>query len=804
MTDNWTLRYKGWAPEQEPLREALCTLGNGIFATRGAAEEARADGVHYPGTYFIGGYNRLESEIAGKTIINEDLVNFPNWLPIVVRPEGGSWLDPGELTCVEYRQELLVREGVLVRTYRVRDGQNRETMVQSRRFVHMGYPHLAAIAVTVTPINWSGRLEARSLLDGSVVNGGVERYRELNSNHLEMIQSGSLGSKSVFLHVRTTQSHLEVVEAARTSIARDDEELDVEIQLLQNGAVVGQGFLLDVHENEPVHIEKVVALFTSRDQGITEVTEDASLAIERSGRFDDLRREHEHAWGELWRQFDVEIDVDPDEDCDDHPIQLVLRLHVFHLLQTASFHTIGRDVSVPARGLHGEAYRGHIFWDEAYIFPFYNLRAPQITRSLLLYRYQRLSAARAYARKGGCQGALFPWQSGSNGREETQVIHLNPRSGKWDPDHSRLQRHINAACAYNVWKYFVATDDRVFLERYGAEMLLEIARFWASLAVFNPEAGCFEIEGVMGPDEYHEKYPDIQEGGLKNNAYTNLMAVWCIERALEVLNILPPGRRDQLVKRLGIGTSDLEQWRKVTGKMALPIRGDGIIEQFEGYDKLDEFDWDRYSKKYGNIGRLDRILRAEGDSPDHYKVSKQADLCMLFYLLDDTELEELFAGLGYHFDSAVLGHNVEYYLQRTSHGSTLSYVVFSALLDRIDRQKGWQYFRKALRSDVADIQGGTTPEGIHAAMMAGTVRIVLENYAGVSIQRDGVHLCPRLPTTVRSVRFPLRHRGNEMIVHVTPTEIRLIVDEGAALPIPVVYRGKHFLLAPGQTEILRQ
>jgi len=779
-------------------------LGNGIVATRGAAEEVRADGVHYPGTYFIGGYNRLESEIGGKTVINEDLVNFPNWLPILLRPEGGPWLDPGKLTCEEYRQDLLLSEGVLVRTYRVRDGKSRETLVQSRRFVHMAYPHLAAIAVTVTPLNWSGRLEARSLLDGSVENSGVERYRELNSNHLEMIRSGSLGSRSVFLHVRTTQSHLEVVEAARTYVARDDEELDVEIQLLQNGAVVGQGFSLDVRENEPIHIEKVVALFTSRDHGITEVTEDASLAIERSGRFDDLRREQERAWGELWRQFDVEIDVDPDEDFDDYPIQLVLRLHIFHLLQTASFHTIGRDVSVPARGLHGEAYRGHIFWDEAYIFPFYNLRAPQITRSLLLYRYQRLSAARAYARKEGYQGALFPWQSGSNGREETQVIHLNPRTGKWDPDHSRLQRHINAACAYNVWKYFVATDDRVFLERYGAEMLLEIARFWAGLAMFDPEADCFEIEGVMGPDEYHERYPAVQEGGLKNNAYTNLMAVWCIKRALEVLDILPPGRREHLVQRLGIGTSDLEQWRGITGKMALPIRGDGIIEQFEGYDGLAEFDWDHYLKEYGNIGRLDRILRAEGDSPDHYKVSKQADLCMLLYLLDDTELNELFERLGVHFDSAVLGHNVEYYLQRTSHGSTLSYVVFSALLDRIDRQQGWRYFRKAVRSDVADIQGGTTPEGIHAAMMAGTVRIVLENYAGVSIKRDGVHLRPRLPTTVRSVRFALRYRGNQMIVHVTSEETRLTAEKGAASPIPVVYGGERFLLAPGQTEIFRQ
>ena len=197
---------------------------------------------------------------------------------------------------------------------------------------------------------------------------------------------------------------------------------------------------------------------------------------------------------------------------------------MFHLLQTVSEHTIDLDVGVPARGLHGEAYRGHIFWDELFVFPFLNLRFPELTRALLRYRVRRLPEARQAARAAGYRGAMYPWQSGSDGREETQRLHLNPRSGRWLPDNSHRQRHVNAAVAWNVWQYYQATGDLDFLAAYGAEMLLEIARFWASIATYNRALDRYEICGVMGPDEYHDGYPDRDEPGLDNNAYTNVMA----------------------------------------------------------------------------------------------------------------------------------------------------------------------------------------------------------------------------------------------------------------------------------------
>lgn len=493
----------------------------------------------------------------------------------------------------------------------------------------------------------------------------------------------------------------------------------------------------------------------------------------------------------------MSLDVSPEADHGSYPIQLILRLHIFHLLQTASPNTIGLDVSIPARGLHGEAYRGHIFWDEVYIFPFYNLRLPEITRSLLLYRYHRLDMARLYAKEVGLKGALFPWQSGSNGREETQLVHLNPMSDRWDPDHSRLQRHVNAACAYNIWQYYQTTGDRGFLELYGAEMILEIARFWASLATYNQQTERYEIVGVMGPDEYHEKYPNVVEGGLKNNAYSNVMAVWCLEHALEVLELISEESRQELVELLDLKDRELKRWREIARKMTVIFHEDGVISQFEGYEQLKEFDWGSYRNKYGQIGRADRILKAEGDSSDNYRLSKQADLCMLFYLLGLEELQSIFERLGYPLDDKAIRRNVEYYLQRTSHGSTLSYVVFASVLNRIDGTKAWEYFRTALRSDIEDIQRGTTPEGIHTAAMVGTINMVLHNYAGVDITSAGVSVSPHLPDAISRVRFRAAYRGDWIDLDITKSELRVVVDKSALRVVPVLVDGASHLIKPG-------
>ncbi|MDZ4278081.1 MAG: glycosyl hydrolase family 65 protein [Dehalococcoidia bacterium] len=793
MTPNgsWSFIYEDFQPAQERLREALCTLGNGYFATRGAGEESDADDVHYPGTYVAGGYNRLTSHVQGREIENEDLVNFPNWLPLTFRIDGGGWFDLRNVELLDYRQELDLKQGLLIRRITFRDAQGRRTSLAGRRFVHMKNPHLAGIELTVTAEDWSGRIEFRSALDGRIVNAGVERYRQLNNRHLEPLEAGTAGADAVWLKVRTSQSRLEVALAARTRLFANSDSIDVDRSTVQERDYVAQQFSVDIAQGSDVTVEKIVSLYTSRDRAIAECGLQARAEIERAAGFDELLHAHRLAWEHLWERCDLHVS-------DAERTTLILRVHMFHLLQTVSPNSIDLDVGVPARGWHGEAYRGHIFWDELFIFPFLNYRLPELTRALLRYRHRRLPEARANARQAGFRGAMYPWQAGSSGREESQRLHLNPRSGRWVLDNSHLQRHISAAIAYNVWQYYEITRDSEFLAVYGAEMILEIARFWASIATYNEGLDRYEILGVVGPDEYHDAYPGADHPGLDNNSYTNVMAAWVLCRALDVIDLLPAERRQELCETLQVEDEEIERWQDVSRKMRVVFHDDGIISQFEGYEGLAEFDWELHTEKYGDIHRLDRILEAEGDSVNRYKASKQADVLMLFYLFSGEELRDLFERLGYPFEHETIPKNVHYYLRRTSHGSTLSRLVHSWVLARSDRPASWRLFTEALESDIEDVQGGTTPEGIHLGAMAGSVDLMQRGYTGLEVREDILWFDPSLPEEAKSLSARLRYRAHWLDVNVTSRRLVVAMPKTVPGPIRLGFKEQLVELRPGE------
>ena len=230
--NKWNLIYEGFDPEAEGLREALCTLGNGYFATRGAAPESVADGVHYPGTYLAGGYDRLKSEIAGRIVENEDLVNLPNWLSLSFRIGDGDWFEVRKVELVSCRQELDLRAGVLWRRVRFRDAQGRRTTLTQRRFVHMAHPHLAGLETTWLAENWSGRMEIRSALDGRVVNSGVPRYRNLNGQHLVPIETARVGEDAIYLKVQTAQSELRLAMAARVQLSIPERSVEASVRVV--------------------------------------------------------------------------------------------------------------------------------------------------------------------------------------------------------------------------------------------------------------------------------------------------------------------------------------------------------------------------------------------------------------------------------------------------------------------------------------------------------------------------------------------------------------------------------------------
>ncbi|MCM2425161.1 glycoside hydrolase family 65 protein [Streptomyces sp. RKAG337] len=684
-----TWNYEGHDPAQERLRESLCTLGNGYFATRGAVPEATAGTAHYPGTYAAGCYNRLTSTVAGRTVENEDIVNLPNWLPLRFRArdatsdtdsDGGAapgpWFSADDGSLLEYRQVLDLRQGTLTRRMRLCDAQGRRITVVQSRLVHMGDPHLAALRTEFTAEGWAGELEVESALDGDITNSGVDRYRDLNGRHLDRWHTGAAGPNTVWLECRTNTSDILIAMAARTQVAGS---IPTSARLITEDRTATHALRLPIEPDSAVVVEKTVALHTSRDPAISDPLHAAIDRVQQAGDFTALLASHEAAWERLWQRAELEVPGEAGR---------VLRLHLFHVLQTLSPHTADLDVGVPARGLHGEAYRGHVFWDELFVLPFLNLHLPEVSRALLSYRYRRLGQACRTATAAGRTGAI-------------------------------------------------------------------------------------------------------------------VTAAWVLTRALELAEGLPAPRRQALFERIGLDAGELKLWEDVSHRLRVPFHR-GVISQFEGYGDLAELDWDAYRARHGDIRRLDRILEAEGDTVNAYQASKQADVLMLGYLFSPAELTTLFRRLGYGLDDEMWRTTVDHYLRRTSHGSTLSGLVHGWVLARARRAGAWKYCQEALTGDVADLQGGTTAEGIHLGAMAGTLDLVQRGLTGLEVRGDELSLDPAPLPELSEYGLSIRYRGHRGIgLTLHAGNLSISVPPSDQPPVRIRLAGRSLTLAPGTSRTLQ-
>ncbi|MFK5857628.1 MAG: beta-phosphoglucomutase family hydrolase [Bacteroidota bacterium] len=771
--DNWKLTYNDYQPSKEKSREALLTVGNGYFGTRGAMEENAAGDNNYPGTYIAGLYNRLITQIGDKDIENEDFVVAPNWLALSFKIDDEPWFNANTHKIESISRTLNFRNGLLTRSMIVIDDQGHKTLMESSRIASMANKHQAAIKYSITPLNYSGQISFSSQLDGTVKNEGVNRYKQLNSQHLNPVEQGG-NDNITWLKVCTTQSNIEVFEASKLRLISNNISIDNKYGVSTDEGIVYTYIDYQAKVNQTITLEKLVTIYDTNNDG-ENIKQKSLNELNSMQSFDTILSESEKAWDSIWSKADIKLSGD-------RAAQKMLRLHIYHLMVSASPHNKSIDAGITARGLHGEAYRGHIFWDELFILPFYDIHFPETAKSMLMYRYRRLEKAREYAEEYGYRGAMFPWQSGSDGREETQIMHLNPISGKWGDDYSSLQRHVSLAIAYNIWQYFNITNDVKFIEEYGAEMFLEICRFWESKTNFNPKIGRYSIDKVMGPDEFHESYPDATDGGISDNAYTNIMTVWILSKAPKILDTMSSATRNSLVSKIDFQDSELEHWTEIQKKINLVINKEGIIAQYDGYFELKELDWDYYKNKYSDIHRMDRLLKAEGKSADDYKVAKQADMLMTFYNLDNEEVTEILNNLNYKLPNDYLEKNLNFYLKRTSHGSTLSRVVHAQLANIInDKKLSWELYNDALTSDYNDIQGGTTAEGIHAGVMAGTVMIAISTYAGVDLRGKLIKVNPNLPIHWKKLQFSLDFKGANYQFTITQKGVDIITDKDTQL-----------------------
>ena len=424
MSD-WRLVYDGLDPEEEGLREALCTLANGYFATRGAAPESSADDVHYPGTYAAGVFNRLATDVDGREVFNESIVNLPNWLPLAVRGPDG-WFDDRHARVVSPPRRARPAPGAADAPHDVRGPGGppphpRPTPVRQHARPPSGRPRDDDRG---RELGRTGRRSgARST--ARVRNAGWRATPVSTTATCGSCEARQVSDEVIELVAETTQSHIRVAMAdphpCEPCRRPPGDRADGGGRRRRRGPGVPRR---RVARGEPVTVEKVVALVPLRRRGHQRAgaSRPGSGRRRSPGTSRSCYARHQVTWHQIWGTSDIRLGID-------HEISRKVHLHLFHLLQTVSGNTVGLDVGVPARGLHGEAYRGHIFWDELFVFPFLSTRFPQVTRSLLLYRYRRLDAARRAAADAGFAGAMFPWQSGSSGREETQTAAPQPRLG---------------------------------------------------------------------------------------------------------------------------------------------------------------------------------------------------------------------------------------------------------------------------------------------------------------------------------------------------------------------------------------
>ncbi|GMA07670.1 glycosyl hydrolase [Tetragenococcus halophilus subsp. flandriensis] len=757
----WNIEYYGYNPgKNEYSQESLLTVGNGFIGLRGTTPEMEISDNNYPALYLASLYNEVGSQVADKTIYNEDFVNAPNLQKMYLVVDGQR-IDIENNQVLYMKRQLNLKNGLLSSYYTLQLDDGKKIAIQTKKIASMENVHQYAISYSFTPLNFSGEVTFISEADGDVYNYNVERYRSLSSRHLQVTKLQA-DKEMVSLLAKTNTSNITVSQQAK--LRGFQHSLD-NLIIEEETDKVMQKVPLTVEEQNTYTFEKTVLVNQYRIEDEVPVIDLQAVTLPT---FNECLQASNKEWATLWKKAGIHI-------TGDLMSQKLLNLHTYHLLVSASPKgNQGLDASVAARGLHGEAYRGHIFWDELFIFPFYILHFPEIIKPLLLYRYNRLEMAKKEAKEVGYQGAMFPWQSSLDGSEQSQDLHLNPISGAWKKDNSRLQRHISLAIAYNIWLYWHNTQDISFMKDYGLEMLLEIAHFWESAAVYNPASKRYDVDHVMGPDEFHESYPEAKESGLKNNAYTNMMVVWLFEEIGQIKNEFSTTDFATIQKKTGVNDQLLEKMDEIKQQLSLEIDSKGVIAQFDGYFGLKDLDWQHYKQEYGNIYRMDRILNAEGKSADDYKVAKQADSLMIFYNFSKEQVSTILKDLDYQVPADYVQKNLNYYLARTSHGSTLSRVVHAQLAAMVgDQDLSWQLYQEALYSDYRDIQGGTTAEGIHAGVMAATLYIPLTTFAGLDIRKDIISFEPNLPQAWSSIQFSITIRDIDFTIFVSHETITI-------------------------------
>jgi len=708
----WTIVEEAFEPSRQNYRETVFTIGNGYLSTRGAFEEG------YPGerraTFVHGVFDDVP-------VVVTELANAPDWLAFAVYLDGERFsLEQGVVE--SYRRAVDLRSGLLRRELVWVSPGGKRAAIVFERFASLADEHLLALRCTVTP-DFDGEVELRAALHAAVDNEGFA--------HWHLAGQGQRGELA-FLAARTRATKVELALAMRLECAQPA------IAGAYWDAAGAPTFTrtFAARKGQPIEAVKLVGVASSRDG--QQPVELALAAAARPQGWDAAYAPHAAAWQAEWQRSDVIIEGDVEA-------QQAMRFSLFQLLIAAPRHD--DRVNIGAKTLSGFGYRGHSFWDtEIFMFPLFVYTAPHIARNLMNYRCQRLAGARAKARANGFEGAQFPWESADTGEEVTPtwLTHFADRTKLvriWTGD---IEIHISADIAFAAYRFWQATgDDAWFIEK-GSELILDTAKFWASRAEWNAAKGRYDYNDVIGPDENHDR--------INNNFYTNRMAQWNLQTALDVLDWLrqhAPQRADELSASLDLSGARLARWQHVIEYICLPASQDGVIEQFEGYFQCKAVDLPSLEPRHISVQELFCIEGAAAT-----QVLKQPDVLMVQYLLRE------------HFSDEQVRANYDYYTPRTdhTHGSSLGPSIQAIMACDVGKpDDAYEHFIRAARADLFDVRNNAG-DGIHAASAAGIWQAAVFGFGGLRFSQGGWQVNPRLPRHWKRLAFKFFYRGEQHVI----------------------------------------
>ena len=721
--DSWLIKEGKWDKKIQPSRESQFALGNGFIGSRGIMEEIPFDAR--PGTYIAGLYDKTGAQVT-------ELVNLPNPinLKIIV---GGEKLGAGTMDILEHERTLDMRHGLLTRHTVYQNSHKKRFDYQSLRFVSMRNKHIIAMQVYITPLDEQATFTVENLLDFSVVNIGF--LTEGNKKHFR-IEDVSQFETGEYLAVRTLEKDTLVAYGKSLIIEKSGSKRFAKHVTTQ----------IRLRKNQTACITNIFSIFTADNKRVKKIKPVVKGFLKKSANigFEGMLEEHIASWDRLWSVSDIKIKGAAQD-------EKSLRFNIYHLL------ICGREASgessIGAKTLSGEGYRGHIFWDaEIFIFPFFLYTRPKVAKNMLLYRYNRLEAARRIAQSRGYNGAMFPWESADTGEETTPAWAKNFDGSLIQIRTHEMEHHITADVAYAVYQYYAVTHDIRFMLKYGFEIIFETARFWASRVEYDPRLKKYEIKHVIGPDEFHED--------VDNNAYTNWMACFNLMVASAMhqkMKGLYPKEYRHLSKKIGLKKGEVLEWKRISSGIVFNLKRNGLIEQFSGYFRKRKIKLKDLKKH--PIPPIPKSIKLK--DIDKTQLVKQADVVMLLYLLSD------------RFDTKTKKKNFYYYLKRTVHKSSLSAAVHAAIAAEIGNiRMAYRYFAVAANMDLTLLYGNTD-DGIHAASLGVTWQAVVHGFAGIKISSDTLCINPRLPEDWKELSFCLKWRGYNLKIAINHTKVNV-------------------------------